>query len=65
MGLFYNMFDFLKSEDTEDGGIVQYRRNGSPYVDPDELLRRAGADAIVGDVGKSLDELEQKNQTKK
>lgn len=47
----------------DDGGIVQRRINGSPYVDPDELFRKAGADAIIGDVSKSLDELEQKNKT--
>ena len=54
------MIEFLKSLfETEDrSGVVKHRRNGSPYVNPNELVERAGPDAILGGVGKSLDKLQ-------
>lgn len=43
----------------QEEGVVKYRRNGSPYVDPNELVERAGTEAILGDVRESIDELEE------
>lgn len=32
----------------EDDSVVQHRENGSPFVDPNELVDRAGSEAIFG-----------------
>ena len=60
------MIDFLKSlfESEEKSGVVKHRRNGSPYVNPNELFNRADPDALLGDVSESLDELENKKTEK-
>jgi hypothetical protein len=53
------LVNWLTSEnDDSEKSVVKHRRNGSPYVNPNELVEKAGSEAILGDVSKSLDELE-------
>lgn len=44
---------------TQSERVVQHRRNGSPYVNPNELVEKAGTDALLGSVSESIDELEE------
>lgn len=45
-------------EAQREDSVVRHRRNGSPYVNPNELVDKAGTSAILGDVSESIDELQ-------
>lgn len=51
-----------KNKTTQRKGVVRHRRNGSPYVNPNELVERAGTEALLGNVSESIDDLEEDNE---
>jgi hypothetical protein len=54
---------WLNGDTEEDEPLVQFRRNGSPYVDPNRLFAIPEVQEKVKQMGSALDEAEEEEET--